>query len=173
MRRRVLVVLMVYSAVVVLALSACSATEDPPEPVGATEPAGISTPSPPPADWRTVVRGGVQVSVPPEFEDGNATQRLTQWCVDRTGPTDQPIVDVTEQVSTLVLCAGGLEAEHKLENTGIVVTIVPATLPDGSPNSIAAEGGDRTVVQIEDMRVVVQAPEPLRSEIARTARLAD
>lgn len=121
-----------------------------------------------PDGWRWESYRGVQVAVPAEWGWASGDQRLGQWCVQHEGR--EPVVG-RPGFSTLVGCmddgSGGAPAETLVANTGDVVAFVDASMSDGTPTPVA-EGGDREVVELGDVIVVVQTSAGLREQIVAT-----
>lgn len=127
-----------------------------------------------PDGWRWESYRGVEVAVPGDWGSTNASQRIGQWCVDRQRDREPAIG--RPGASTLVGCGLGETAspspETLIVNTGIIVAFEDAFMGDGTPMPIS-RGGDREVVRIRDVYVIVQVPQPLRGQIAATVRVAD
>lgn len=125
-----------------------------------------------PDGWRWESYRGVEVAVPGDWGSANASQRIGQWCVEPRA--DQAPAVGRPGASTLVAC--GIEenppAETLIENTGPIVAFADAVTEDGTPLPVA-RGGDREVVRVRDVYVIVQVPQPLRDQIAATVRVAD
>lgn len=127
------------------------------------DPGGSVSP-PLPDGWRWESYRDVEVGVPADWGWGSGTQRLGQWCIN--GKRPKPIVG-RPGFSTLVGCpsnAGGPDPETLIKNTGRVVAFEDA----GSP---VAHGGDRRVVTLRDVTVVVQVPKSLSTTIISTIHL--
>jgi hypothetical protein len=129
---------------------------DPASPTSATLPGG----------WRWESYRGVEVGVPGDWGWGNGSQRLSQWCTNRKDP--KPMVG-RPGASTLVGCiadALGPEPETLVVNTGWIVAFEDATSDSNSFR--IPSGGDRTLVRVGGVIVVVQVPERLREQIVAT-----
>lgn len=139
---------------------------------GSSKPEASVSPAASPAlpdDWRWESYLGVEVGVPGDWGWGNGSQRIGQRCINEKDP--KPIVG-RSGISTLVGCkpakAGEPDPETLSKNTGWIVSFDSFTYPDGSKNPIA-RGGDRALVRVGDVVVVIQAPKALRTKIAATA----
>jgi hypothetical protein len=125
-----------------------------------------------PDGWRWESYRGVEVAVPGNWGWASSRQRLGQWCVEPR-PDQSPAIG-RPGASTLVAC--GIEqrppAETLIANTGPIVAFEDATMSDGTPMQVA-RGGDREIISVGDVHVIVQVPQPLRDQVAATVRSAD
>jgi hypothetical protein len=129
------------------------------------DPAGRVSPTLPDG-WRWESYRNVEVGVPADWGWGSSAQILGQWCVDNKHP--QPTVG-RPGISTLVGCLprakpGGPDPQTLIRNTGPVVAFEDATTK-------VPHGGDRRVVTLGDVTVVVQVRKSLRSRIIATIHL--
>ena len=123
-----------------------------------------------PDGWRWESYRGVEVAVPGDWGADNASQRIGQWCVDGGGK--EPAIG-RPGGSTLVGCPGGDQVDETLvANTGPIVAFADAVYSDGTDNQVP-RGGDREVVRVGDVYVIVQVAQPLRDQIVATVRQAD
>lgn len=123
-----------------------------------------------PDGWRWESYRGVEVGAPADWGWGAGDQRLGQWCINEKHP--KPIVG-RPGASTLVGCtsdAVGPDPETLIKNTGWVVAFEDAVFADGAVNPVAT-GGDRTIVRLGNVVVVVQVPASLSSRVIATIHL--
>lgn len=107
--------------------------------------------------WRWETFQNVQVQVPKTFGWSNTDQAFGQWCVgkNRSGLIARP-----GGVSTLVACLAAPEPyQASLSQTGPIVAFTFDDVP---------RSATRTVVRRGALSVVVQAKQPLRSQIAES-----
>lgn len=122
-----------------------------------------------PEGWRWESFGGVQVGVPSNFGWGNDHQAFAQWCTSDEQARARSIVG-RGGPATEVGCGSDSPAPQlSVENTGNVVGFGWSPGPDRPP----LMHGDRTTLQMNGVRVAVQAPEALREQIAATAHVVD
>ncbi|MCW2830274.1 MAG: hypothetical protein JWP31_966 [Aeromicrobium sp.] len=162
-------------AVVLIALAqvlgGCSSSN--PEPAPAPS-ATVTLPD----GWRWESYRGVEVAVPGEWGTTNASQRIGQWCVTDRGGREPAIgrPGPTTLVGCLVTQDGETppspSSETLIKNTGTIVAFEDAVLSDGTKHPIN-RGGDREVVRVGDVYVIVQVAQPLRDRIAATVRKVD
>ncbi|MCW2750082.1 MAG: hypothetical protein JWR83_1192 [Aeromicrobium sp.] len=122
-----------------------------------------------PAGWRWESYRGVEVGVPNDWGWGVGGQRIDQWC---TNPKNPKSIVGRSGPSTAVGCSLGNpvqtpDPQTLIKNTGSVVAFESTTFSDGADNPIV-HGGDRTLVTIGKVVVVIQAPEAMRTKIAAT-----
>lgn len=160
--------LILASVLLVTLLGACSTDDTLDGPAPTASPAVVL-----PDGWRWESYRGVEVGVPGDWGSANGSQRMGQWCVEG-GDRDRAPAIGRPGGSTLVAC--GIEnippSETLIENTGVIVAFEDAVLGDGSPARIA-RGGDREIVRMRDVHVIVQVPQPLRDQIVATVREAE
>jgi hypothetical protein len=147
-----------------IALGACTVDRPSPRDLSpGVDPAGTVSPTLPDG-WRWESYRGVEVGVPSDWGWGSGGQRLGQWCINEKHP--KPIVG-RPGFSTLVGClsdTAGPHPETLIANTGWIVDLEPADRRVG-------RGGDRRVVTLGDVTIVVQTPASLRSQIIATIHL--
>ena len=153
---------MIAVTLLVLAVSACTSPTD----IGSPSPTALAQSSTgqdptPPVGWRWESYGGVEIGVPGDWDWGNGSQRLGQWCVKRN-EIAKPIVG-RPGGSTLVRCPPGGGAS--IENTGWVVGF------DRTPSQAGVQHeGEQTVVRLDGVLVTINAPEEMRKRIVATIR---
>ncbi|MCW2799346.1 MAG: hypothetical protein JWQ70_818 [Aeromicrobium sp.] len=132
------------------------------------DPAGVSPTLP--DGWRWESYRDVEVGVPADWGWGSGEQRLGQWCINERHP--KPIVG-RPGFSTLVGCPSAKPAapdpETLIANTGWIVAFEDART--GTGGTPLPHGGDRQVVTLGHVTVVVQAPESMRTTIIATIHL--
>lgn len=160
--------LILASLLLVMLLGACSTDDTLDGPAPTASPAAAL-----PDGWRWESYRGVEVGVPGDWGSTNGSQRIGQWCVEG-GDRDRAPAIGRPGGSTLVGCGIGSTppAETLIENTGVIVAFEDAVLSDGLPAQIA-RGGDREIVRMRDVHVIVQVPPPLRDQIVATVREAE
>ncbi|RLV54632.1 hypothetical protein D9V41_15515 [Aeromicrobium phragmitis] len=153
-----------------LGLAACgTAPEEPPPLPGAS----VSPNAPEvslPEGWRWESYRGVQVGVPGDWEWTSGPQRLGQWCVGYDGA--RPAVG-RPGPATEVGCfgEGSPPPDTLVANTGEVVVVEPAAAEAVLDTDSV---GDRRVVTVGDVRVIIQTADPaLRAQIAATVHAAE
>ena len=159
-------------------LAACEqGNEPPPEPTPAassgTESSGTESSVAVPDGWRQETYRGVEISVPATWGWGNGSQRIGQWCVDR-GTEREPIVGrpgPTTMVGCIAKEASAGPPETLMANTGVLVAFEDIRTDD-DPTRLP-RGGDRLVRDLNGVRVIIQAPEDIRDQIASSVRTVD
>ena len=124
-----------------------------------------------PDGWRWESYRDVVVAVPSEWiHYTSSSQQITQWCVARGNQLRAPSVG-RPGPSTAAGCTGdkvdGVSPGSLLKNGGAFVAFAA-----GAGQTLRTEG-DRTVVVVGDVAVVIQAEEALREQIAATVQQRD
>lgn len=122
-----------------------------------------------PEGWRWESFGGVQVGVPGDFDWGNDHQAFAQWCTSDEQGRARAIVGRGGPATEVGCVSDSPTPQLSLENTGTVVGFGWSAGPDRPP----LVHGDRISLQMNGVRVAVQAPQPLREHIAATAHVVD